>query len=480
MEKFIGRTEEVNELRSRFVSKRSEFVAIYGRRRIGKTCLVRTAFQQNFTFQVTALGNANLQQQLANFTLGLKKAFPVEEIKNPANWLEAFTDLVSMLEKTNDRRKVIFFDELPWFDTPRSGFLSAFEHFWNSWASARKDILLIVCGSAASWMLNKLINNRRGLHNRVTARIKLRPFTLHECEIFMDSRDIPMDRYQLIQLYMVLGGIPFYWEEVKKGKSASQNINDICFQENGLLFHEFPNLFRSLFKDYQNHENIIQAIARKSKGLTWKEIVESANLPSAGSSTRILNELVESGFLYKYVPFGKRKRNSLYQLVDFYSLFYIKFIKDVSPPAQGNWMAHLDSPDYRAWSGYAFELVALDHIQQIKHALGISGVQTAVSSWRSMSGKKGGQVDLVIDRRDQVINLCEMKFSINPFRIDRKYAGELRDKIGAFKSETGTRKSVFLTMITTYGLQKNNYSGALVQNDLTMDVLFGSTPGFSY
>ncbi len=472
MKEFIGRSVELDSLRIKYTSERSEFVAVYGRRRVGKTYLIRTAFHQKFTFQVTALGNGTLQQQLANFHLALRNTFHDLDISYPSNWLGAFQNLIKCLEKASDKRKVIFFDELPWFDTKRSGFLPAFEHFWNSWASARSDILLIVCGSAASWMLNKLINNRRGLHNRVTKKIKLAPFTLRECELFLKNRNISLDKYQIIQLYMVLGGIPFYWEGIDAGKSAAQIINDLCFLENGLLYHEFPNLFRSLFHDFQNHEKIILTIAKKSKGLSRKEIIELAKLPAAGSSTRLLNELEESGFILKYTPFGKKTRNSLYQLVDFYSLFFLKFMRDTHISDQGNWMTHIDSPAYRTWSGYAFELICLSHTTQIKYALGISGVQTSVSSWRSISSEKASQVDLVIDRRDQVINLCEMKFSIHPFVINKKYASELQDKIGIFKTETSTRKSVFLTMITTFGLHKNNYSKALVQNDLTMDVLF--------
>jgi hypothetical protein len=365
----------------------------------------------------------------------------------------------------------LFFDELPWFDTHGSGFIPALEHFWNSWASARNDIILVVCGSAASWMINKLINNKGGLHNRITKRMKIAPFNLRECEMLMQPKNSVIDRYQILQLYMVFGGIPFYWNEVVSGKSAFQNINDVCFTENGLLRNEFPNLFRSLFNNYQNHEAIINALTRKAKGLTRDEIIDLSGLPNAGSTTRILNELEESGFIRKYVPFGKKLRNSLYQLVDFYSLFYLRFIKSSHLVDLPNWLTFLDSPDYRAWSGYAFEQICLYHLPQIKQALGISGVQTSVSSWRSLETGNGAQVDLVIERRDQIINLCEMKFSINAFTIDNKYAEELRNKISMFKQETGTRKSVFLTLITTYGLNANSYA-SLAQNSLTMNALF--------
>ncbi len=472
MNEIIGRKKELSMLKSLLASTKSEFVAVYGRRRVGKTFLIRSAFDEQFTFQITALGNAKLAQQLTNFHIALGKVYPPAENNPATDWFTAFQQLEGYIENVKDTRKIIFFDELPWFDTHGSGFIQALEHFWNSWASARNDIVLIVCGSAASWMINKLINNRAGLYNRITRRIKLAPFTLSECELFLQSKHSVLDRYQIILLYMVFGGIPFYWDEVVPGKSAVQNISDICFSDSGLLRNEYPNLFQSLFKDYKKHEDIIKTLTQKAKGITRDEIIHSSGLPNAGSTTRLLLELEESGFIRRYVPFGKKQRNSLYQLVDPYSLFYLRFIKDTVQMDQTNWLTYIDSPKYRVWSGYAFEQVALYHLPQIKHALGISGVQTSVSSWRSKSKDHGAQVDLVIDRRDQVINLCEMKYSINPFSIDKRYGEELRNKIGAFRQETNTRKSVFLTMITTFGLKTNNYSAGLVQNDLRMDVLF--------
>jgi predicted AAA+ superfamily ATPase len=472
MSGLIGRTKELAVLKGLPFSNKSEFVAVYGRRRVGKTYLIRNAFEQNFTFQVTGLGNSTLAQQLTNFHIALQKADKKTENRQATDWITAFQQLIAYLENVQDPKKLIFIDELPWFDTHSSGFVQALEHFWNSWASARNDIILIVCGSAASWMLNKLINNKGGLHNRVTKRLKINPFTLRECEYLLQAKNSILDRYQIIQLYMVLGGIPFYWDEVSSGQSAAQTIEQICFTENGLLRTEFANLFSSLFSNFERHLSIVNALAMKAKGLTREDILSITKLPNAGSTTRLLEELEESGFIRKYVPFGKKAKNSLYQLVDFYTLFYLKFISGTQLTDQNNWLNSIDSPKHRAWSGYAFEQVCLYHLQQIKQGLGISGIQTSTSSWRSMNAEQGAQIDLVIDRRDQVINVCEMKYSINPFVIDKKYAEELRNKTGTFKTETGTRKSVFLTLITTFGLSPNAHSTGLVQNELTMDALF--------
>jgi hypothetical protein len=390
----------------------------------------------------------------------------------PENWFVAFGQLEELLSKSKKRKKVVFLDELPWLDTAQSGFIQALDYFWNSYASARKDIILIVCGSAASWMINTLIHNKGGLHNRVTHRIRLEPFSLSECEAFFQSRAGVFNRYQLIQLYMVMGGIPFYLDHVDVGMSASQNIDRLCFQRDGLLVEEFSDLYTSLFNKAEKHLSVIEVLSKKAKGLTRTEIIENTKLPNAGSTTRILKELEESGFIRKYLSFGKKEKSSLYQLSDFYSLFYIKFIRGNHALNENNWINGLDTPQQRSWSGYAFEQVCLAHLAQIKQALGISGIQTNSSSWINTGEGNKRQIDLVIDRKDGVINICEMKFSINPFTIDKKYHAELQDKIETFRTATQTNKSIFLTMITTFGIVRNTYSNSIVQNSFKMDDLF--------
>lgn len=466
----VGRERETALFDEKYFSEKSDFIALFGRRRVGKTYLIREYFKGKMTFQLTGIADATLQDQLLNFQIAMNEQFSTT-IEKPTSWIEAFQQIKKKIEKSRQKKKVIFIDELPWFDTPNSKFIRALEHFWNSWASARKDVLLIVCGSAASWMINKLINNKGGLHNRVTLRIKVEPFTLKECELYVKSKKMNLDKYQIIQLYMVFGGIPFYWDEVQKGLSASQNIDNVCFSKNGLLRNEFSNVFKSLFSKAEKHVLIVEKLAEKSKGFTRNEIISETNISDGGGLSDILTELEESGFIRKYIPFNKKNRDSLYQLVDFYTLFYLKFIKDNNFTDSNYWTKMIDSPKHRAWSGYAYEQVCLCHLEQIKKALGISGIETNTSSWRSKSSQNGAQIDLVIDRKDQVVNLCEMKFSINEFEIDKKYDADLRNKVGTFRSETKTRKSVFMTLITTFGLQQNQYSGN-VQNDLKMDVLF--------
>lgn len=474
MAKVIGRTQETNLLRELEKIDRSTFVAVYGRRRVGKTFLIRSVYGETFAYHLTGIANVDTNQQLANFHSALVRYFPMMEDRMvPGDWFQAFQYLITALE-TLPRigKKKIFLDELPWMDTPGSMFISALEHFWNSWASARPDILLIVCGSAASWMVNQLINNTGGLYNRITHRIHLEPFTLAECEAFFKAKSPGYDRYQLLQLYMVLGGIPFYLEAVDTSKSASQNINDLCFSPRGILRTEFHKLYASLFSKSERHIAIVEALATKAQGLERDALLAAAKMPNGGNATTVLNELEESSFIRKYNAFGKQKNSAMYQLTDFYSLFYLKFIKNNSSNDDDFWLNGLDKPEVRAWSGYAFEQVCLAHLRQIKVALGIAGVQTQSSAWSAGNGKDRVQVDLVIDRRDQVVNLCEMKFSIRPFTIEKSYADTLMRKIDMFREFTKTPKAVWLTFITTHGLVGNQYAQSLVHNSLTMDTLF--------
>lgn len=433
--------------------------------------MIREYFQNKFSFQLTGIANVNTKRQLIQFHVKLLSHFPHLEALTPAkDWFEAFQQLMSGLEslETPDK-KVIFLDELPWLDTRGSEFLSALEHFWNSWASARRDIFLIVCGSAASWMIKHLLRNRGGLHNRVTERIKLEPFNLMEVEQYFISQYIQYDRYQIILAYMVFGGIPFYLERFKRGLSVMQNINRLCFEKNAAFRYEYEDLYASLFVKSEKHQAIVEALSTKNKGLTRNELITSTPFSNGGGLSRILKELEESSFIRTYKAFGKSQRNSLYQLIDLYSLFYLNFIREASEDDETFWLNAIESPIFRAWSGYAFEMVCLHHIPQIKQALGISGVQTSVSTWHSDQA----QIDLVIDRKDQVINLFEIKFSIHPYNISKTYAASLRNKIGKFKEASKTKKAIFLSFISPHGLEQNKYS-YLAQNNLSMDDLFHS------
>lgn len=465
----IGRYKEKQELYDILRSEKSEFVAVYGRRRVGKTFLVREYFLKETVFHLTGIANVKTKTQLANFQTALAKYSRTKKVNiSPSNWFQAFGQLITLIEKSKLDRKVVFIDELPWLDTAKSDFIAALEHFWNSWANARKDIILVVCGSAATWMINKLINNRGGLHNRVTRHIKLNPFTLKECEAFFKHKNVVFDRYQIVQIYMCLGGIPYYLDLIKKGSSWAQAINDICFAANGKLLNEFANLYGSLFKNEENYIKIVETLALKNIGLSRYDLIKYTKLPNGGGTTRILNELEESGFIRRYAGYGKSTRDSLYQLSDFFSMFYLKFMKNANATDTQYWLNNADSAACRTWAGYAFEKVCLHHTEEIKIALGIVAVQTQTYSWQS----KEAQIDLVMERRDGIIDIFETKFSINEFVINKKYDAVLRNKLGIFRQVTNTKKAVHLVMITTYGIKQNEYAYTSIQNSITMNELF--------
>ncbi len=467
----IGRKTEREYLNSLLMNENSDFTVVYGRRRIGKTFLVREHFNNSFDFQLTGLANAKTSQQLKNFQASLKR-HTNKAFEQPQTWFDAFQQLIEVLEKSRKKKKVLFLDEMPWLDTPKSDFISALEHFWNSWASARTDILLIVSGSATSWINNKLINNRGGLHNRVTSKIKLEAFTLSECEQYLQKKNIVWNRHQLVECYMIVGGVPYYLSLMQMGLSLAQNIDNLFFSEKGVLRNEFDNLYASLFRNAQNHVKIIECLSRKNDGYTRDELLALAEFPNSGWSTKILEELVSSGFIRKYIPLYKKRRDSLYQLCDYYSMFYFRFIADRKIGDANFWTNSIDNPSHRVWTGFAFEQVCMSHIEQIKLKLGIAGIKSTIGSWRSTDKDNAAQIDLLIDRNDSVINLCEMKYSMSEYIITKKYDAELRNKISVFKTATSCKKAVFLTLITTYGLKQNEYISGLVQSQLTMNDLF--------
>jgi AAA+ ATPase superfamily predicted ATPase len=466
----IGRKAEKAILNDVCCSHQSEFVAIYGRRRVGKTYLVRETFFEKFSFEISGLANASTKEQLLNFSLTLKKTSG-EDIKTPQNWLEAFAQLQNYLEKNKNKRKVLFFDEMPWMDTARSGFLTALEHFWNAWASARKDIILIVCGSATSWIINNLINNRGGLHNRLTHTIHLKPFTLAETGRYFKWRKIDFSRYQIAEIYMVMGGIPFYLSKIDKGLSVAQNVDNLFFAENAKLKNEFKNLYAALFKNSDDYVKIVETLSKKKIGLTRDEISSNSKILSGGGLTKVLQNLEYCGFIRKYQSFNKKTRNTLYQLIDSYTLFYFKFIQKNGYNDTHFWSNSIDTPLHNTWAGLSFEMLALQHTQEIKNALGIAGIQSSVSAWRSETVSPAAQIDLIINRKDGIINLLEAKYSNKKFTITKDYEKKLHNKISAFKTETHSKNAVHLVMLTTFGIAKNRYS-EIVQKELTLKDLF--------
>ena len=479
----VGRNREIALLKECHKTAKSEFVVIYGRRRVGKTFIVNECLSKNFVFKATGVFNQPRLEQIENFYVAIQKWFGADLLvkcgvtKCPKDWLEAFCALEKLLTATpkpKRGKKVIFLDELPWMDTQRSGFIHALEHFWNSYAAWTHDIILVVCGSAASWIVNKVINNRGGLHNRLTRLIRLKPFTLAETEEFLKGKGFRWNRYDVAQCYMSMGGIPYYLDNIPTDVSSYPlAIDRMFFSQDGILRLEYDMLYKSLFSNSGFYEIIVEQLANKKMGMTLNELSDTAKILKGGHLTEYLDNLERCGFIRKYNAYGNRKKGTIYQLTDLYTLFYLQFVKENISSDGAHWQAMIDSPSRRAWSGYAFEILCLSHIEQIRDALGFSSVSCSVSAWKSgpTDLHDGAQIDLVIDRRDQIVNLCEMKFSNSKYAIDAKYEEELRNKLYAFKVETKTRSALHLTMVTTYGVKQNYHSG-IVTSQVVLDDLF--------
>lgn len=465
--KIIGREIEKQLLHSIYNSEKSEFVAVYGRRRVGKTFLVREFFENELIFQTAGLAKEDTRRQIKSFYDDLQEWGLPRQAEAPRDWLDIFM-LLRMLIKQSDReRKVILLDELPWMDTPRSGFVSALEHFWNAWACGRHDIVLIVCGSATSWMMDKLIDNHGGLHNRLTHRIQLNTFTLYETEQLLTAKGFNLSRYDTAMAYMALGGIPYYFDLFDNRMSLAQNIDQLLFRRNGQLSGEFNNLYAALFKNSADYVNVVEALSHRRAGLTRTEIMRATGLTSGSGLTNVLRNLETCGFIHQHRHYmATRSEASLYQLVDFFTLFHFHFLAQKKP---NSWIELQGTPTFNAWTGLTFELLAWHHLRQIKQTLGISGIRSDEYAWRCMDD--GTQIDLVIERADQTVNLCEMKFCIEPFTINSDYEASLRHKMARFSDYTHRRKSLLLTIVTTFGVASGAHA-AIVSNEITLDNLF--------
>lgn len=468
MGKLIGRINEIKELNRCYTSDRAEFVILTGRRRIGKTFLVNSVYGNQFAFSYTGGHNLTTKQQLHKFTLALQQ-YGLDTATTATDWLNAFESLQRLLQgiATEDgMRKIIFIDEMPWIDNVKSGFVEALEYFWNSWGALQPDLMLIASGSATSWMSDKLMGNKGGLHARITKQIVLEPFTLKEVEEYLTSAGACWDRMQIAQTYMVLGGVPFYLSLLDTSKSFAQNVDEMFFSRNATLKLEFNELYHALFSNAQVYVLIVEALARKRKGLTRSEIIETTNIKSS-ALTIYLENLEKCGFIECYQQYGKRLRGLTYRLIDFYTLFYFKYIAHNHDKDPKWWSNNMLSASVAAWQGFSFELLCLQHLPQIKEALGISGISTSVSQWRNDTA----QIDLVIDRADRIVNLCEMKFSVEPFEITKAYAERLRTRMADFRQSTKCKKGISNTFVTTYGVKQGKHS-SIVNAQVLLDDLF--------
>ena len=465
--RIIGRNEECERLDECLESNSAQLIIVYGRRRVGKTFLINEYFNYEFAYKITGIYNATKKLQIRNFMIELNNKSE-KKYDIPNDWLDAFNNLKDYIETLPiNKKQVVFFDEMPWLDTHKSGFLEAFEWFWNSYASTKNNLIFIVCGSATSWMDEKIANNKGGLFNRQTCKLYLKPFKLYEVEEYLQSRNIHWSRYDIACIYMIMGGIPYYLSLLSNKLSYNQNIDKLFFKENGELFDEFDHLYKTLFTSSKNYIKVVEALASKRNGLTRKEIGDKTNLPNNGILSKILYNLELSGFIKISNFYKNKKKESLYRLSDYYTAFYFKYIKDNYGKDENYWSNSIDNPSRKSWFGLTFESLCKDHIPQIKNKLGISGVLTKEYVWNN----KDAQIDLLIERRDMVINLCEIKFSIKEYEIDKDMDLELRNKIGTFRDATNYKHSIQLTMITSFGLKKGMYN-SLASNVVTLDDLF--------
>lgn len=475
----IGRASEQVLLVKAYRAKEAQFICVYGRRRVGKTFLVREFFASKncIFFHATGSQKTSFKKQLKKFTESLSTTFlDGISIEAPNNWEAALGLLHKQISKVITKKVVIFLDELPWMATPKSGLLQEIDYFWNHHWAKMKNVILIVCGSSASWLIRKIIYNKGGLHNRTTCQIKLLPFNLCETKSYLHSKNIRLSNKHVLDLYMAFGGIPYYLSYIGQGLTSQQNIQKLIFDNNAPLKDEFNKLFESLFNSAGAYIELIKIIAGKREGVRRVELKSMAKLSGGGGRlSKRLSDLAAVGFIEEYIPWD-RSRGEYYKLIDEFCLFYLHWVYSQKNKqfAQNYWMGQSQQAAYHAWAGYAFESICIKHADHIIRALDIHSAST-IGSWRFVPRKRlemGAQIDMIIDRTDDAITLCEIKYTKDPFAIDKQYAKKLKEKIEIFKTVTKTMKQTFLIIISANGLKPTQYSEELVSNVVTLEDLF--------
>ena len=473
MDKLIGRELEIRQLKEYTNSEHSEFIAIYGRRRVGKTFLVNQLFKNKFAFSMTGVLEGSKDEQMEAFIDAMQE-YSGHLIEKPKSWMEAFRLLKLHLKNriTNKQRCILFFDELPSMDTQRSGFVRALGYFWNSWASLQDNLTMIVCGSATSWMIHNIVNSKGGLHDRITHEMHLRPFTLRETEQYLRSRRFKWTRISIIQTYMALGGIPYYLSLLDSRESFAMNIDRLFFSDEEELRREYKRLYSTLFKSPESYMTIVNALSKAREGMTRKELMHALGKDSSGSLSKKLEDLINCDIIRKYVVREKKvkSKSAIYQLIDFYSLFYLTFV----PRAEAEvdyWSNHIGTSETNSWLGLAFERLCMAHVQQIKMALRIDRISVKFYSWRSRESKPKAQIDMILERADGIFNIFEIKYSDSDYLLDSDESEKIRYRVSTFRQETGVKEALWPTLITTYGLRDGIHSSTFV-SVLTINDLF--------
>jgi AAA+ ATPase superfamily predicted ATPase len=458
------------------VTANSEFIALYGRRRIGKTYLVRETFKTHIVFEFVGTKDSPARSQIENYTRALQRAFSTKIKTPPKNWHEALDLLIEVLgnpARSSRQKKVIFFDELPWLASRKSGFIEALDYLWNSYLSKRNDIVLVVCGSAANWMISNVVNNKGGLHNRITRPpLRMSPFTLIETRDYFRSRNIDLSEEQITELYMVTGGVAYYLNLYERGDSAAQFINRNFFGASSELRDEFDRLFSSLFDKFDTHMAIIKLLGKHSSGLSQKEIAAKLKTSTGGTFTKILTELEKSDFISFWPQLEHRKKDGIFRLVDEYTLFYLFWVDPLGARAdlRDYWQKQIGKPRHYSWLGHAFEALCAKHAPELVKSLGVSGLTNRFYSFQG----ENTQIDMIIDRSDRCMNLCEMKYTLYPYEMTGAEASKLKERRLHLSKKTTKKTQVFLTLVTPQPAVKNKHYLSCVDKEINLSELFTS------
>lgn len=471
----VGRVQERRCLDRCDGSDKSELVCVYGRRRVGKTFLVEQTLGPFFAFHVVGSKDAATSSQLREFGLELTDRGDPNP-NPPADWREAFNRLYKVITAPDAPRSphgkaVVFIDEFPWFAKQRSDFLSAFSTFWNRRSTTGQKLLVVICGSATSWVIEHVLESAGDMAARVTESIFLKPFALAETKEYFDSRGFGWDERSLIETQMVFGGLPYFFSLMSPHQSLAQSIDRLCLRPRAQLRDETMILLESTMRRSRLYVELFALLAQHRYGVPKAEAMRLLG-HSTNQFIKATAEAVKCGYVHEYKNLSKPQNPKYLMLVDPFILFHYRLIEPAHGDSPRSWADFVaDQERYTAWRGNAFEIVCLQHVRQLKSALGIGGVLTKEYPWASARKAGGAQVDLVIERADRIVNLCEMKFTDAPYELTSAVEQELVRKREVFREETGTRLALKTVLVSAQGTA--GYHDSQIAQIITADDLFG-------
>jgi hypothetical protein len=464
---FVGRKNELRMLNDAYRSGKDELVVLYGRRRIGKSSLVkRFAEKKKAYYEFEALEGETTPGQINHFLQQLKKQIddPILDSVRFANWEQVFTYLTEkVINRKSKVKKILFLDELPWMAAGRIRLVSLLKYYWdNHWKS--KHVMLILCGSVASFMVKKVLHSN-ALYGRTTIEILLKGFSPEEAARLLSKK---RSREETLNYQLVFGGVPKYLEQINTSQSFNKNMNTLCFSPHGIMLKEVERIFYSQFREPRTYLKIINLL--KNGIFSLSEISSKTKIPSGGGLKQYLKNLERAEMIRSYIPFDRSGNSKFkkYTLADEFLVFFFKYmgpnLRVIKESSSRRLFETLTQNSFDSWLGFAFERFCLKHAGLLALVMDFADDILLASPYFKKNDERF-QIDLLYQRADRVITVCEIKHQ--NIKIGTNIIPEMQRKCALLKVPRGY--ALEKALISLYGPDNSLKDTGYFHHFVTLD-----------